>query len=187
MAATQTPAHASHSPPPHQEGPPECSESTMQVKTARFGTVEVDDALVITFPKGILGFSEDSEYCLLNPNEEGAFYWLQSTQTPELAFVVTNPNAFVPEYDVPIRQDQADELRIEDPASAQVLVIVNKIGETLTANLQGPIVVNADARIAQQLVLAERRWTTRHPIMNLEADSTNAAATEQKSAQRIPA
>lgn len=158
----------------------------MQVDTARFGKVEIDESVLIKFPAGILGFSEDTQYCLLKPNEEGAFFWLQSTETPELAFVVTNPNVFVPEYDVPIRQDQANDLRITDPEVAQVLVIVNKIGDTLTANLQGPIVLNTEARVAQQLVINEKRWTTRHPIMTLEAEQ-QAEQSPHRSAEKIPA
>lgn len=167
----------------------------MLVNTARFGEVEIDESLVITFPKGILGFSSDTAYCILKPNEDGAFYWLQSTQTPELAFVITNPNIFIEDYDVPVRADQADDLRLTNLDDAQVFVIVNKIGDTLTANLQGPIVCNTEARIAEQFVLAERRWTTRHPIMEIQPDSTAGASpanadnanAESPAPQRIPA
>ena len=86
---------------------------------------------------------------------------------------------------MPIRQDQADDLRLARLEDAQVLVIVNKVGDTLTANLQGPIVCNTEVRVAEQLVLAEKRWTTRHPIMTIPAEPAGAESAEL--AQKIPA
>ena len=37
----------------------------MEVQTTRFGTVEIAEDRVITFAKGLLGFSEQLRYCLL--------------------------------------------------------------------------------------------------------------------------
>ena len=51
----------------------------------------------------------------------------------------------------------------------QVFVICNKVDEWLTGNLLGPLVVNAQNRLAQQVVLTEKKWTTRQPLMRLEA------------------
>ena len=50
---------------------------------------------------------------------------------------------------------------------AQVLVIVNKRDGSLTANLQGPIIVNTRNRNSMQLVLAEKRWTTRYELVKI--------------------
>ena len=145
----------------------------MQVETSRFGTVEVDDNRVISFDKGLLGFSKYSRFVLIQPGDDSYFYWLQSTETPELAFVVTDPTLFVPDYKVAIKNDQMDELQLESIDDAQVLVIVNKRGQSLTGNLQGPIVVNINGCLGQQLVLADRRYNTRTPLMEL--NNANAA------------
>jgi len=51
--------------------------------------------------------------------------------------------------------------------TAQTFVIVNKYDQTLTVNLQGPIIVNLTNHQAMQLVLADKRWTTRHEIVRL--------------------
>ncbi len=145
----------------------------MQVNTSRFGTVEVDDNRVITFEKGLLGFSKYSQFVLIQPADDSYFYWLQSTETPELAFVVTDPALFVPDYRVAIKNEQMDELGLESIEDAQVLVIVNKRGQSLTGNLQGPLVVNINGCRGQQLVLADRRYNTRTPLMEL--NNANAA------------
>lgn len=139
----------------------------MEVRTTRFGTVEIAEDRVITFGKGLLGFSTCTRFCLLQPNEDAAFFWLQSVDEPDLAFVVTDPSLFFRDYSAPIRQEQMEELGLSKLEDAQVFVIVNKVNDTLTANLQGPLVVNTVRKTGEQLVLADRRWTTRHHIMTL--------------------
>ncbi|MBL0928176.1 MAG: flagellar assembly protein FliW [Phycisphaerales bacterium] len=140
----------------------------MEVRTSRFGTVEVADDRVITFPKGLLGFQQHKRYCLLQPSDDACFFWLQCVDDPTLAFVVTDPSLFVPDYTVPIRTEQMEDLRLAKAEDSQVFVIVNKVGGKLTANLQGPLVVNTLAKVGEQFVLAEKRWTTRHELLSLE-------------------
>jgi flagellar assembly factor FliW len=147
----------------------------MEVQTTRFGMVEIAEDRVITFPKGILGFQEFNRYCLLQPDDDACFFWLQCLEDPSLAFVVTDPNLFVPDYAVPIRTEQMGDLDLEKLDDAQVFVIVNKVGSTLTGNLQGPIVVNTIDRVAEQFVLAEKRWTTRHELLRQSATAQTAA------------
>jgi flagellar assembly factor FliW len=139
----------------------------MIVNTSRFGQVQVADDRLITFPKGLLGFPAQQRYVLIQPNEEGYFFWLQAVDVPDLAFVVTDPTLFVPEYRVPVRPEQMQEMGLDSMADAQVLVIVNKRGSVLTGNLQGPLVIHATRRLGEQLVLADRRFHTRVPLVDL--------------------
>lgn len=143
----------------------------MDVRTTRFGTVTIADDRVITFPKGILGFPKHTRYCLLEPAEDSCFFWLQCVEEPSLAFVVTDPALFVQEFSVPIRPDQMEELGLAALDDAQVFVIVNKIEDTLTGNLQGPLVINTLQRTGEQFVLAEKRWNTRHPLVKVAGQS----------------
>ena len=50
----------------------------MEVRTTRFGTLNIADDRVITFPKGLLGFGQATRYCLLEPTDDACFFWLQS-------------------------------------------------------------------------------------------------------------
>lgn len=136
----------------------------MDVRTTRFGDITIREDRVVTFPKGLLGFGEHRRFCLLEPGEDACFFWLQSLDDPSLAFVVTDPSLFVPEYSVPIRPEQMADLGLERLEDAQVFVIVNKVGDTLTGNLQGPLIINSLTRTGEQLVLAEKKWTTRHSL-----------------------
>ncbi|MEE2894822.1 MAG: flagellar assembly protein FliW, partial [Planctomycetota bacterium] len=146
----------------------------MNLETTRFGNVEIEDDRVITFPSGMLGFSSYSKFVLLQPDEQGVFFWLQSTEAPDLAFVVTDPALWIPDYQANIRKDQMEELGMSELAEAQVLVIVNKRDDVITSNLQGPLVVNVQGRTGMQLVLADKRWSTRHELLKI-ADATPKA------------
>jgi hypothetical protein len=48
-----------------------------------------------------------------------------------------------------------------------VLVICNKVDQWLTGNLMGPLVINAANCLGQQVVLTEKKWTTRQPLLRL--------------------
>ena len=148
----------------------------MIVNTSRFGQVEVDDDRVITFTNGLLGFPRNTEFVLIQPSDDSYFFWLQSVQTPELAFVVTDPSIFVKDYTVPIKSDQRSELGIEEVEDAQVFVIVNKRENLLTGNLQGPLVIQTQNRVGEQLVLSDRRFNTRVPLMDMSPTAAVATA-----------
>jgi flagellar assembly factor FliW len=141
----------------------------MEVITTRFGRIEVNRERIIKFPKGILGFPDCHEYVLLQTNEEGSFFWLQAVDRADLAFVVCDPLLFVPDYQIPVKQEDFEVIHLAGLKDAQVLIIVNKIDRLLTGNLQGPLLINAMNRQGVQMVLSEKKFNTRHPLMNLES------------------
>jgi len=142
----------------------------MEIETTRFGKLTVEDDRIITFPHGLLGFPQQARFALIQTGEENYFFWLQSVEDPNLAFVVTDPSIFFKDYEVPIREETEEELQLTDNSHAQLFVICNKVGEWLTGNLLGPIVVNAQNRLAQQVVLTEKKWTTRQPLIKLQTE-----------------
>ena len=142
----------------------------MEIESTRFGRLSVDDERVITFPKGLLGFPNHTRFALIQTGEENYFFWLQSVDEPNLAFVVTDPSIFFKDYDVPIREETQADLLLTDVRFLQTFVICNKVDEWLTGNLLGPIVVNAENRLAMQVVLTEKKWTTRQPLFKLQAE-----------------
>ena len=140
----------------------------MQIQSSRFGWLSVDDDRVITFPRGLLGFPDHVRFALLpSATSDGCFFWLQSIDDPALAFVVADPATFFPEYAVPLREDTTAELRATDAGRLQQFVICNKVGDWITGNLLGPLLVNAENRLAVQVVLTERKWTTRQPLVRV--------------------
>jgi len=142
----------------------------MEIDTTRFGQISVDDDRIMTFPRGLLGFPSYTRFALIQAGEENYFFWLQSVDEPQLAFVVADPSIFFKEYDVPLREEMQTELQLDDPRFMQVFVICNKVEDWLTGNLLGPLVVNAQNRLACQVVLTEKKWTTRQPLLRLRSE-----------------
>jgi flagellar assembly factor FliW len=142
----------------------------MEIQSNRLGRVVVDDDRLMTFPHGLLGFPDHARYALVRTGADNYFYWLQAVDDPNLAFVVTDPKVFFKDYDVPVREETGRDLQLADEADLQVLVICNKVGDWLTGNLLGPILLNAQNRLAQQVVLTEKKWTTRQPLLRLQSE-----------------
>lgn len=142
----------------------------MEIESTRFGRMLVDDDRVLNFPNGLLGFPNHTRFALIQTGEENYFLWLQSIDEPGLAFVVADPATFFKDYDVPVREEAQRDLALTDPSFVQVFVICNKVGDWLTGNLLGPLVVNAENRLGIQVVLTEKRWTTRQPLLRLQGD-----------------
>lgn len=141
----------------------------MDIQTSRFGVLTVDEQRIIHFRQGLLGFPEHKRFALIQTGAEKCFFWLQSADEPNLAFVVADPTVFFKDYDVPIRQETMDEIEMADVGFAQVLVICNKVEQWLTGNLMGPLIINAANCLGQQIVLTEKKWTTRQPLLMLKS------------------
>lgn len=141
----------------------------MVIETTRFGPVEVDETRLINFADGLVGFPQHRRFALMATGQASSFYWLQSVDDPNLAFVVADPRLLVPQYDADARPEERVRLGATDTQPLQWFVIVNKIDSLLTGNLQGPLVVNPENRAAMQLVLSDKRYNTRYPLMRLPA------------------
>ncbi len=156
----------------------------MKVKTTRFGEIEVPDETLITFPEGVIGFKEARGFVIFDCGDQGLFKWLQSTDIPELAFVICESHLIVPNYQVVIGHKEQELLQLdntEDAAVCIILVIPEDPQET-TGNLLGPIVMNAKTRLGMQMVLVNPDYSTRYKIFkgNEEAgnEEGNNAGTE---------
>jgi len=139
----------------------------MNAETTRFGSIEIDEDKVLTFVEGILGFPEDRRYALLPHSEKSPFFWLQSLETPELAFVVINPALIVEDYNFEIPDEMEKKLELNESSQAEVLVLVTiqtgngQKAVGLTANLLGPLVINVKNRRACQAVLDPKKYPVR--------------------------
>ena len=114
---------------------------------------------------------------MLQTNSEGNFFWLQSVSRSELAFVVCDPLSFVPDYQVPVKPDDLSPIALATMENSQVMIIVNKVDRALTGNLQGPLLINVLNRQARQLVLSEKKYSTRHPLLELQGDPKQVSQT----------
>jgi flagellar assembly factor FliW len=140
----------------------------VKVATKPYGLKEVDERQKITFPLGILGFEPLKEYILLDA-ERQPFYWLQSVDVEQVAFILINPFLFKPDYELDVNDDEMKEIGIINPETEALIfsvVTIPQDGSPMTANLQGPLIINKKTRIGIQAVLTDFRWKTKHDIMS---------------------
>jgi flagellar assembly factor FliW len=138
----------------------------MKVNTKAFGLIDVDEKQKINFPEGLFGFEDYNDYVLLDAEQE-PFFWLQSVNEQDVAFILVNPFLFRPDYEVNIANEELAKIGVTSPENALIFVIVTipQGGSPMTANLQGPLVINRAGMKGIQAVLSDVRWKTRHDII----------------------
>ena len=141
----------------------------MKIKTSRFGEMEIEVETILTFPGGLIGFPEQERFIIVRHNPESPFFWLQAVDDPGLAFVIVDPLVFKPDYIVPIPPAVMSAMNATESSKLETFVIVTIPSgqpDAMTANMLGPIVVNSKLRLARQLVLDEKRYSHRYPILS---------------------
>jgi flagellar assembly factor FliW len=138
----------------------------MKIRTSRFGEVTVEDSAAISFPDGVVGFPDARTFVIFDGPEGTPFKWLQSAESPELAFVICDPLLFKGDYRITVPAAELADLRIARLEDAVVCVILSIPADPwrMTANLLGPVIFNAERRLGKQLVLSGSDYTTKHPV-----------------------
>ncbi|BCS86817.1 flagellar assembly protein FliW [Pseudodesulfovibrio sediminis] len=135
----------------------------------RLGEREVSSDGIIYFPRGLVGLEDKREFALLSvKDDDSPFLLLQCVTDPGLGLLVADPYAFIESYDVKIENADRKVLKVENIRQVAVLVTVTiprDKPEDTTLNLQGPIVINTEARIGLQIPQTEAGYPTHfHPI-----------------------
>lgn len=144
-----------------------------KVNTLRFGEIEVDEGKIVHFADGIPAFEDEHEFLIIPYDEESPYVFLQSLTTPELAFLMTMPFVFFPEYEFELDDANQEKLGLthqEDMIVYVLLTIPDGQAESMTANLMAPIVMNQEAMQARQIVLDKSRYNTKHRLFPVKKE-----------------
>ncbi|EGV33021.1 Flagellar assembly factor fliW [Thiorhodococcus drewsii AZ1] len=114
----------------------------------------------LTFPNGIPGFEDHTQYRLTYSDiEAGRVYRLQSCTSPDAIFTLVEPTLYSLNYELQLTDEEEALLQAEHPEQILVLLIVWK-PETpspdnpgLHANITGPILINAEKGLGLQKVI----------------------------------
>jgi flagellar assembly factor FliW len=138
----------------------------MTINTRPYGEIEISDRQVIRFPVGIFGFEHLHDYALLDAGQP-PFYWLQSLEDAAIAFVMINPYVLRPDYVLDVPDDDLDAIEYENEEDILVFAIVTiPEDETkMSANLQGPIIINRVRQLGRQAISLNQSWRTKHYII----------------------
>ncbi len=142
-------------------------QKKVEVETKTMGLVEVESDKIIEFPRGLFGFEEFHRYALVEA-ELHPFIWMQSLDDKSLSFLLIDPFLVADGYEIDVDDKTLLEIGVDSPADVVVYAIVTvpSDGGPVTANLQGPVVINRKNRSALQAILSDSKWTTKHNIVN---------------------
>ena len=145
----------------------------MQINTKWFGTVEIDDAKVITFEKGLIGFEDCTRFAIVYETEdkkEKPIMWLQSLDEQALALPIIKPEYIVDEYAPDVEDELVYKLG-ENVKSDDLMIFVTMTVPSdltkMTCNLKAPIIINTATMKAVQAVAANEDYVVRFPVYNL--------------------
>ena len=150
----------------------------MKVETSRFSTLDISEKEIVRFPEGLYGFEKETEFTLLpfNPNIESPMEWMQSLKSAHLAFVITDPYLYLPDYKLKLSEE--DNKRVEliegDKYLTRAIVTIPENYSEMTANLIAPLVINKDKGVAKQFVLTNMDYDTRHYLLPEEIRNVSA-------------
>lgn len=146
---------------------------TIVVKSSRFGDLTVPADCVIEFPSGMIGFPKYTRYIMLDHSPP--FSWLQSLDSPDLAFVVVDGFEFGDQYSVKPPYNEADiALTEEDEYAILVIVTVRSDPRDTTANLKAPLFVNLKNKRGVQIIFDDAQLSTRFSLWVEEEEQTDA-------------
>ena len=139
----------------------------IEVNTKTMGKIMVDTDKILNFPVGLFGFEDYHKYALIEA-EYRPFIWMQSLEEKNLAFLLIDPFTVADGYEIDVDDKTLLEIGVVSPADVVVYSIVTVPGDggPVTANLQGPVVINSKNNSAIQAILSDSKWTTKFNIVN---------------------
>jgi flagellar assembly factor FliW len=141
----------------------------IKIKTRRFGEIEINEQQIIDFPDGILGFDYVKKFILLDTQDEKSpLKWLQAYDEPELAFIIIRPVDFMREYELVVSMNDIEAVGAKDAEILLVFAIVTipSNPSDMTANLQGPIIINPEKKLGRQAISLSDKYIVRHRILD---------------------
>jgi len=138
----------------------------MEITTKANGKKEVSEDKLLTIPEGLFGFEQYTKYAIIDSEYE-PFLWLQSIEDSNLAFLIVDPFLICGDYETDIDDELLLKIGIKKPEDIIIMTIVTVPGngEPITANFQGPLVINKANKKCMQVILNDSRWTTKVNII----------------------
>ncbi len=144
-----------------------------KINTVRFGEIEIPEEKIIHFADGMPAFEGEHDYVIVPFDETSPYVFLQSVKTPELAFLITMPFVFFPDYEFQLEDDIAEKMGLRSPDDMLIYTLITipdgNIKE-MTANLMAPVVINKATNQARQIVLDRGKYTTKHRLFPVKED-----------------
>lgn len=133
------------------------------------GTLKISEDDVVTFPEGLLGFSDFKKFVFITDPQDDVFMWLQSCDQKDIAFPVIEAGFVADMSQMQLTQYECEKLNIANAQEANFYCMVRVASEAtgMTANLKAPIVINKREHMGYQFVLANQNLQVQYPVFDL--------------------
>lgn len=133
------------------------------VQSRVFGELEVSEENIIFFEEGIPAFENLKKFVIIK-EDESPFYWLQSIEDKDIAFVIINPFEIKPDYEFDLPDEVVSKLEIDSPQDVAVfsIVVIPEDVKQTRVNLKAPIIINVNKRKGMQYLLDDERYPLRY-------------------------
>lgn len=143
----------------------------MRVETKLFGVIEIADDKVITLTRGLIGFPQMQHFTLIYDEQKqnrGTIMWFQSLDEPEFAMPVVDPSSICEDYNPTVNDELLSAIGELNDENLFVLVTIKVPSDItkMTINLKGPIIINSDTRLGEQIIV-EDDVDMRFPIYDM--------------------
>jgi len=137
--------------------------------STRFGDIEYNPEHLLTFPVGVIGFPNLRGFVVMPNRKEGPLFWIQSVDDPDMAFVLTDPTNFFPDYAVRAESAERRILGIGEEDECHVLAVVTVPPDLrITLNLWAPILFAPKTNRAIQLIVEDSPYGTKTPLPEIK-------------------
>lgn len=131
----------------------------MDIQSKLLGDQQVNPDTIITFPKGIPGFEDQTRFKLFHQEGSEIVYWLQGVDSDELTLSVASPAHFNINYNFVLSDDEERLLQADANDELVILLVLHKDESdssgkpTIKGSIKSPLVINSSKRIGLQKVL----------------------------------
>ena len=155
----------------------------VKIDSTRFGTIDVPDDTILTFPSGMIGFGDLAATRSSSSGRTPSSCGCSRSTTAALAFPIVLPWVFYWDYEVQLSDEDMRLLDVEraDQISIYCVVRVTANVREATINLFSPVVVNNQDRAARQVLNAVEGYSTRDPLFRSDDGPTPVSMREDES------
>jgi flagellar assembly factor FliW len=138
----------------------------LRCASTNFGVVEYDATTVITFPRGLPGFESEKHFVPVEREGSQPVLFLQSLVTPRLCFITLPLESIDPGYQLRVSEEDLSVIGTVSLQAAKLrcLAVVCTGQGGPTANLMGPLIINAETHQGVQAVRDDSQYSVEHPL-----------------------
>jgi len=151
----------------------------MEIKSKAFGEQQINSDTIISFPKGIPGFEDQTQFQLFHQEDNTIVFLLQSTTDENIAFSVAHPSNFNINYQFLLTDEEVSTLDMQPTDELLILLILHKDENssepnlpTVKGSIKSPLLINIEKRIGIQKTMAKVEQSITYTEKNNEIEVT---------------